>query len=195
MAKMATIKRPRAGRPGPHAALLRGINVGGKNKLPMATLVGMFTQADCAEVRTYIQSGNVVFLATPAAAKHTAHLVARQIREQFGFQTPIVLRTADELRRIAANNPFLPSDADVKTLHVVFLAERPDKRRTAALDADRSPGDAFCAVGREVYLHLPNGVARTRFTNNYFDAALGTVSTMRNWRTLLRLVEMSQQLR
>ena len=176
----------------PHVALLRGINVGGKNKMSMAALAEVFTRAGCADVRTYIQSGNVVFVAAQASAKRISSLVSQQIRERFGFDVPVVIRTAEELRRVAANNPFLRRVVDTGSLHVAFLAAAPDSRRVASLDPNRSCGDAFQVVGREVYLHLPNGVARTKFTNNYFDATLATVSTIRNWRTVSKLVEMTK---
>lgn len=192
MVRAARSTSTRSQRRIPHAALLRGINVGGKNKLPMAELAEVFTEAGCADVKTYIQSGNVVFVAAPASAKRIPSLVSRQIHERFGLEVPVILRTADELRRIAANNPFLKSEADTSSLCVGFLAKAPHASRVAGLDPNRSPGDAFQVIGREIYLHLPNGAARSKLTNQYFDTALATVSTFRNWRTVLKLVEMTQ---
>ena len=188
--------RPSPGRgAAPYVALLRGINVGGRNRLPMAALAGIFTHAGCANVRTYIQSGNVLFIAAPALANRIPDLVSQQIREQFGLESPVIVRTADELGRVAAGNPFLRSVAARDALFVAFLEQVPHARRVAALDPDRSPGDAFEVVGREIYLHLPNGAARTKLTNRYLDATLGTVSTVRNWRTVSRLVEMMNDVR
>ena len=192
MSKAARSESTRSKRTVVHAALLRGINVGGKNKVSMGPLAEVFTGAGCAEVQTYIQSGNVVFLAAPASAKRMPSLVSQRIRERFGFEVPVVIRTAEELGRVASNNPFLRSGVDTSSLSVGFLADAPDARRIAALDPNRSAGDAFQVVGRHVYLHLPNGVARTKLTNRYFDAALATVSTFRNWRTVLKLVEMTE---
>jgi uncharacterized protein (DUF1697 family) len=110
---------------------------------------------------------------------------------RLGFRTPIVIRSADELRRVVADNPFLGTIADVGSLHVGFLAELAGPEKVAALDPKRSPGDSFKVRGREIYLCLPNGVARSKLTNNYFDSALATTSTFRNWRTVLKLVEMT----
>lgn len=188
----AACKPARSRGPVAHVGLLRGINVGGRNKLPMGGLVEVFARAGAADVRTYIQSGNVVFRATVGAAAGIARGVSRGIRERFGIDVPVVVRTADELRRVAERNPFLPAGADAATLHVALLADEPVAGRVAQLDANRSPGDAFQALGREVYLHLPNGVARSKLTNNYFDSVLGTVSTIRNWRTVLKLVELAE---
>ncbi len=173
-----------------HVALLRGINVGGKNKLPMADLVSLFSEAGCTDVCTYVQSGNVVFRALAAALPKLPGLLARRIEERFGLQVPVVLRSAEQFRRVVAENPFLEAGADPARLHVAFLADLPTRSRAAALDAERSPGDAFELRGRELYLHLPNGVARTRLTNAYFDTVLATTSTLRNWRTVGNLHEL-----
>jgi uncharacterized protein (DUF1697 family) len=175
-----------------HVALLRGINVGGKNKLPMADLARIFTEAGGSDVRTFIQSGNVVFAASPKLAGRIAAIVSREITGSFGLRVPIVLRGADELREAVARNPFLKKGIDPDWLHVGFLAEAPDKAHAASLDPERSPGDSFVLRGREIYLHVPNGMARTKLTNAWLDSKLATTSTFRNWRTVLKLLEMTQ---
>jgi uncharacterized protein (DUF1697 family) len=171
-------------------ALLRGVNVGGKNKLPMSELAALFEEAGCSNVRTLIQSGNVVFTAGAAVSKKLAAVIEKKIEDRFGFRTPVVLRTAEELRAAIANNPFHSPSADGDALHVMFLADVPGAAQIAALDPNRSPGDRFAVHRREVYLHLPNGVARTKLSNAWFDAKLQTVSTIRNWRTVQKLLEM-----
>lgn len=176
-----------------HVALLRGINVGGKNKLPMVELAQLFVESGAGNVRTYIQSGNVVFTASATVAKGIAAAVAGLIEKRFGLRVPVVVRTARELEAVLTGNPLLHKGADPATLHVAFLADRPGVRQVAALDANRSPGDAFAVAGREIYLHLPNGVARSKLTNDYFDKALGTVSTVRNWRTVETLAAMAKR--
>jgi uncharacterized protein (DUF1697 family) len=174
-----------------HIALLRGINVGGKHRLPMKDLAGIFREAGCTDVRTYIQSGNVVFQAEDGLAERIPAVVADGISERFGFTAPVVTRTAAELEDVAGHNPFLEDGADPKTLHVVFLADRPSDVRIAELDPDRSPPDEFVVRGRELYLHCPNGVGRSKLTAPYFDATLGTTSTQRNWRTVGKLLELA----
>jgi len=176
---------------GVYVALLRGINLGGKNKLPMKDLVLMFDGAGCSDVQTYIQSGNVVFCATEAGASRVPTLVAKAIADRLGFKAPVVLRTARELQAVARGNPFLKAGADPDTLHVVFLADRPPPAKVAALDPARSPPDEFQVRGREIYLRCPNGLGRTKLSNAYFDSKLGTISTVRNWRTVLTLAEMA----
>jgi len=174
-----------------YVALLRGINVAGKNRLSMKDLVAMFAEAGCSEVLTYIQSGNVVFRATEARASRIPVMIAAAISDRLGFRAPVIMRRAGELRAIARGNPFLQAGADAEALHVMFLADRPPSSKIAALDPRRSPPDEFEVRGREIYLRCPNGVGRSKLTNEYFDTKLSTTSTMRNWRTVLKLVEMA----
>jgi len=174
-----------------HVALLRGINVGGKNKLPMKELVEIFTDADARDVLTYIQSGNIVFRASAALARRLPAVVAKAISNRFGFEVPVVVRTAEELRRVARANPFLRAGRKEGALLVSFLASEPSPTQARALDPDRSSPDEFELRGREIYLYCPNGIGRTKLTNAYFDSKLATTSTVRNWKTVLRLVELS----
>jgi uncharacterized protein (DUF1697 family) len=173
--------------PATHLALLRGINVGGKNRIAMNDLRGLFVEAGCRDVQTHIQSGNVIFTADPTIVTPLADVISAQIAERFGYRVPVVMRTVDQLGDVLRHNPFLAERLAEEALHVLFLAERPDTDRVAALDADRSPPDRFAVRGQEVYLHLPHGAGRTKLTNAYFDALLATTSTGRNWRTVTML--------
>ncbi len=176
-----------------HVALLRGINVGGKRKLPMKSLAAMFTAAGCVDVETYIQTGNVVFGAPSSVATRLPTTIAAAIEQRLGYSAPVVIRSEEELAAVVECNPFLNRGIDTAALHVAFLADVPDPACVAALDAKRSPGDSFIMRGRDIYLWLPNGVARTKLTNDYFDRTLKTTSTLRNWNTVLKLLEMTQQ--
>ena len=174
-----------------YVALLRGINVGGNNMLPMKDLAAMFSKAGCADVRTYIQSGNVVFRAAAEVAARIPAAIAKAIATRAKLQIPVIVRSSAQLRGIAEKNPFLRRDVDTDKLQVVFLAGTPGKAAVAALDPKRSPPDEFIAQGAEIYLHCPNGYGRTKFSNAYFDSKLATTSTVRNWRTVLKLLELS----
>ena len=171
-------------------ALLRGINVGGKNKLPMKELVGLFETLGLEDVQSYIQSGNVIFGGPAAAARQVPRLVAAGIRKRWGYDVPVVTRTAAELVAAVKRNPFV-KHADPAHLHIAFLAGKPRAAKIAALDLDRSPGDRFEVLGREIHLHAPNGMAKTKLTNQYFDSKLSTVSTVRNWKTVHKLIELA----
>jgi uncharacterized protein (DUF1697 family) len=173
-------------------ALFRGLSLG-KKQLPMKDLVAMFVREGCRDVRHYIRSGNVVFGAPAALAVKIPSLVAHAIETDFGFESPVVLRTAEEMGAVARAHPFEAAATDEKALHDGFLSERPAPARVAALDPARSPPDEFAVRGREIYVHLPNGVARSKLTNAYFDSKLGLVSTFRNWRTVLTLAQMAKE--
>ena len=156
----------------------------------MADLAAMFREAGCSDVQTYIQSGNVVFRAGPELVGDIPSMISASIMERFGYSVPVLTRTALEFQDIVKANPFAESGAETNKLHVMFLADLPDRAHVEALDPNRSPGDEFAVVGREVFLHFPNGVARSKLTNAYFDSSLSTTSTSRNWRTVGKLLEM-----
>ena len=174
-----------------YAALLRGINVGGNNKLPMKDLAALFTKAGCSEVVTYINSGNVVFRAEPALAARIPELIAGAILKTRKLTVPVVVRSAAALKKIAAKHPHQSPAAETRFLHVGFLAKEPTAAQVASLDPNRSPGDVFTVVGSELYALYGAGMAKTRLTNQYIDSKLGTVSTMRNWNTVLKLLELT----
>lgn len=176
---------------GTHVALLRGINVGGRNALPMKTLAALFVDAGASDVRTYIQSGNVIYAASASIAARIPQLVERAIVARCGFEAPVQSRTLDELRAAASTNPLHEDGADPTTLAVMFLARAPTANQIASLEPDRSPGDSFVVRGREIYLSCPNGFARSKLTNAWFDARLATIGTSRNWRTVTKLVELA----
>jgi len=172
-----------------HVALLRGINVGGKNLLPMKVLARFFADSGCEDVRTYLQSGNVVFRASATTARKVPTSITSAIEREFGFSVPIQTRSAAELAQVITANPLL-GGTDPALLAVMFLAEAPTAKQVAALEPNRSPGDRFVVRGREIYLACPGGFARTKLTNAWFDARLETISTARNWRTTTKLLEL-----
>jgi len=174
-----------------HVALLRGINVGGKNKLPMATLAEMFRREGASDVSTFIQSGNVVFTAPARLAATVGARIEQRIAKELELRVPVVLRSSAELAAVVARNPFLAARADEDELHVMFLAATPTAAQARALDPTRSPGDELALVGRDLYLRLPNGMARTKLTNAWVDKVLATVGTARNWRTVRTLAELA----
>ena len=173
-------------------ALLRGINLGSR-RLPMKDLAAIFEAAGCVDVRTYIQSGNVVYRAGAALARRVPTLVEAAIADRFGFDAPVVTRTSADMSAIVRGNPYAEeAEANPKSVHVGFLRDWPPARAVAELDPDRSPPDSFLVRGREIYVYFPNGMGKSKLTNPWFDSRLGTVSTMRNWRTVKTLEEMAR---
>ncbi|MGH3135797.1 MAG: DUF1697 domain-containing protein [Gaiellaceae bacterium] len=173
-------------------ALLRGINVGGKRKIPMAELRSLFSSLGFEDIVTYIQSGNVVFRSTEDDADEISARVEREIVRAFEMDPAVLLRTPAELEEIAERNPYR-ARTDLSKLHVVFLDRIPAASAAADLDPGRSPGDEFTLQGREIYLHLPHGSGRSKLTIDYFERRLRARATARNWKTLLELVELSQR--
>jgi uncharacterized protein (DUF1697 family) len=173
-----------------YVALLRGINVGGKNKLSMTDLVALFEEAGVQDVRTYIQSGNVLFAASRGVVDGLAKAVTGEIEVRFGLKVPVVVRSLTALEAVVEANPYRHHGSTPKALHVMFLMDEPPAPAVAALDRHRSPPDEFALLGREVFLYCPNGLGRSKLTTAWFDQALGTVSTVRNWNTVNTLVDM-----
>ena len=171
-------------------ALLRGVNVGAAKRLAMASLQAAFEDAGGRKVETLLQSGNVVFDAPADAGEAIAVRVRASLARAADIDAPIVLRDGDSWLKLVAGNPFLAAGADPDMLHAACLSAAPSAEHVARLEPDRSPPDAFVVVGADVYLSLPNGVARSKLSNAWLDARLGVISTMRNWRTVTKLAAM-----
>ena len=175
-----------------HIMLLRGVNVGGKNKLPMKTFAAMCEEQGAEDVRTYIQSGNAVLRTTAARAKKLPAALQAAFRHDLGLDVPVVIRTLKQLRAVVVDNPFVTEEDDPKKLHVAFASGKLRASAFAALDPERSPPDRFAAHGSELYLHFPRGTAKSKLTNAYLDRTLATTVTIRNWRTVNKLLELAE---
>jgi uncharacterized protein (DUF1697 family) len=186
LAGVSSVQHPR------HVALLRGINVGGHHKLPMATLRQLFVDAGASEVETYIQSGNVVFAAPAKLAAGLAARVEAAILAELGFTAPIVLRSGPALAKLAAAHPFADRVSEDKLLMVGFCERKPSKAKLASFDpATRSPGDFAEVRGSEVFLAYPDGSARSKLDSAWLDRSLGVMVTTRNWRTVAKLAALA----
>ena len=171
-----------------YVALLRAVNVGGTNRVPMAELRTALGARGFEGVSTILASGNVL-LRSAEPERVVVEQVGDTIEEAFGVRVPVVVRSGAELASVVGRNPFLAAaaDRDPATLHVAFLAEQPSAAAAATLDPDRSPPDAFAVDGREVFLSYPKGAGRSCLTLDYLERRLGVMGTARNWRTVERL--------
>jgi uncharacterized protein (DUF1697 family) len=167
-------------------ALLRGVNVGGRNKIPMAELRAVFESLGHTDVSTFIASGNVIFT---TAKTISATTIEAAIEQQFSMTITVMLRTPSELAKALKANPF--AGADPSTLHLGFMATKPAAATVKQLDAERFAPDEFAIHGRELYLHLPNGLGRSKLPP-YIDRRLMVPVTVRNWNTVNKLVELSR---
>jgi uncharacterized protein (DUF1697 family) len=173
-------------------ALLRGVNVGGHNKVAMAELRALCASLGWEDPATYIQSGNVVFRASGSANVLAPELEAG-LRRRFDLDVPVILKRVDDLERVVASNPFLEGgDADPSRLHVGFMARAPEPDVLAAIPDQPAGREELRVAGAHVFLHYPDGVGRSKLTTAWLDRAMGTPVTVRSWRTVNRLVEMAR---
>ncbi len=175
-----------------YISLLRGINVSGKNPLAMPDLKRMYEGLGFGNVQTYVQSGNVIFDAPQQDAAALAELFQTQIRQSFGLDVPVIMRTPQEFRHILENNPFLTTRQEsIETLHVTFLAAQPSADRVQMINAIPQVGDEFALSGSEIYLFCPGGYGRTKFNNTFFEKKLERVATTRNWKSVTALADLA----
>jgi len=177
-------------------ALLRGINVSGRRRIAMADLKLLLEGLGLEEVRTYLQSGNAVFRASADDPEGLALAIRGRIARDLGHEVAVLVLTAGDVARIVGSNPFvsLPG-VDEKWLHVAFLLGEVSPSAFGALDLPAGQGEQARPADGVVYLSLPNGYGRTRLNNAYFEKALGTVATTRNWKTVRALADLSAQRR
>lgn len=173
-----------------YIALLRAINVSGRNKISMADLRALFADLGAEDVVTYVQSGNVVFSSTKAAGTLPGAIEAAISREH-GLDVKVLLRTGTQLDSILTRNPFTGGGRDTAKLHVTFLSGSAAAARTRALRDKSFEPDELRIAGREIYLHCPAGYGRSKLTNAYLEQQLGLAATTRNWKTVNRLAELA----
>jgi uncharacterized protein (DUF1697 family) len=166
-----------------YIALLRGVNVGTGRKVPMHDLRVLFDSIGHTDVRTYIQSGNVVFTASAGTPARVRSEIEQGIAREFALDVAVLLRKRADLAKVLDRNPF---GADA---YITFLDETPDRKRVAALDPAPYSPDEFAVHGREVFVRCPNGYGRTKINNAFFERKLATKATTRNWKTVTTLHE------
>jgi uncharacterized protein (DUF1697 family) len=174
-----------------YIALLRGINVAGHARIAMPRLRQVFESQGHEGVTTYLQSGNVMFSSSQTNATALAGELAERITADLGVTVRVLLRTPGELAAVVDNNVFLRRADDVTKLHVTFLAEAPSAQHAERLTRPEGESADFAVVGREVYLHCPDGYGRTKLNNAFLERRLGVAATTRNWKTVTKLHELA----
>ena len=174
-------------------AFLRGINMGGHHKLPMKALTALLVQLGCADVRTYIQSGNAVFRHKQGDATRLGPRIAGAIGEAHGFEPHVLLITPERLERAVAANPFPQAEAAPKSLSLFFLSRVPERPDLEALERIKTPTEAFVLDGTTFYFLAPDGFGRSKVAARA-EALLGVEATARNWRTVTTVLELAQSL-
>lgn len=176
-----------------YIAILRGINVSGYRVIKMADLRGMCADLGFRDCQTFIQSGNIIFRFEKADSQELMSVIERKILEKFGYEVPVIVMEADELKEIVANNPFLSdSSRDKLRLHVTFLSDYPEMDRYNNIRPELYFPVEFRMKGRSIYLYCPEGYSSSKLTNSFLETKLKVNATTRNWKTtceLLRLAE------
>ena len=173
-----------------HIALLRGINLGSTNRIAMPELRDALSAAGFEEVRTYVQSGNVV-LSSDEKPEQVATRCRQVIEERFGLDIEVVVRTRDELAHVVRRNPLGKVATDPKRYQVSFLAEKPERGLAGRLAEVAANGEEVVVDGREIYAWHPAGVARSKLWAALAGRKLGVTATARNWTTVTKLLELA----
>jgi uncharacterized protein (DUF1697 family) len=176
-----------------HIALLRGVNVGGNQMVAMADLRGLLESLGFTEVRSLLQSGNLVFDSADRTGADLQTLLETVVHENLGLRTDIFVRSLEAWRALIAANPFPEfAEADPGHLLTVFLKDAPDKKDVGALRAAITGPEIVRAESRQLYACYPDGIGRSKLTNGLIEKKLGTRVTGRNWNTVLKLGAMAE---
>jgi len=177
-----------------YIAVLRGINVGGHRKIPMDSLRKEVDNLGYKNVKTYIQSGNIIFTAADHCSDlEIAERIENTILTTFGFEVPVIVRSSDELQQAATENPFLSiENIAIESLYLIFLKQTPTAEALKTIKTYAYTPDQFQIIKKNIYLYIPGPYHKTKLSNIFFEKKLGISTTTRNWKTVLKLAEMSQ---
>ncbi len=172
-----------------YISILRGINVGGRRKILMADLKVLYKELGFSNVTTYIQSGNVAFDSPKTESQKLSGKIKEAIDKTYGFDVPVIIRTAEEIKQAIAINPFLKGEADIEGLFLAFLAEEPSKENLEKLKSIEFPEDKFEVIEKDVFIYCSGRFSDSKLTNNFFENKLKVAATTRNWKTVKKLHE------
>ncbi|MGW5669775.1 DUF1697 domain-containing protein [Micromonospora sp. NPDC003776] len=174
-----------------YAALLRGVNVG-STRLAMADLRRIVADLGHEDVKTYLQSGNVVFTSPPTKDDILGQGIERRLADELGLRVPVLVRSDAELAAVADASPYAAKQDDPTRTLVAFLSARPTAAKVKELTVPAGENVEYEVVGREIHLHFPDGgYGRSKFTNAYLEKKLGLVATTRNWKSVLALRDLA----
>jgi uncharacterized protein (DUF1697 family) len=173
-----------------YVAFLRGINVGGKNKIKMETLRQVCGSLGFENVKTYINSGNVIFETVETAGKEFAAKIESAIEKEFALKIKVILRKMSEIENIVANNPFAGQFENEKDLHVFFLDEELPEDKRELLLSNNSENERYVVLNREIFSHLRTDFPDSLMGKDYIGKKLKVSATARNWRTVNKIMEL-----
>ncbi len=175
-------------------ALLRGINVGGKRKILMADLRELLAGIGFTDVKTYIQSGNIFFnLSNEMSDAEIADAIEKLISDNYGFDVSVVIRSVEEVEQAIENNPFYTGEEEnITNLHLTFLKEKPSEENQLKTEEYNYEPDKFVIKNKDVFIFCEGKYHKSKLTNTFFEKKLKVSTTTRNWKTVLKLLELSQ---
>lgn len=175
-----------------YIAILRGINVSGYKMIKMNELRHLFGKLKFKNVRTYIQSGNVVFECNKTSREGLQKTIEKKIVDTFGFEVPVIVKEKVEIEQVLKDNPFVNErNEDITKLHVTFLAKEPEEENINKIKKLKYDPDEFIISGKGIYLFCPDGYGNTKLNNGFFEAKLKVAATTRNWKTVKELAAMA----
>lgn len=175
-------------------SLLRGINVSGQKKIKMVDLIDLYHSLKFTDVKTYVQSGNVIFRSSLSDKGKISDVIEKGIAKKFGYDVKVLVKTNKEIKDIISKNPFLKkSNPELIYLYVTFLYDSPEKNVLDKLKGYTNPVDDFQIIGNTVYLYCPGGYGNTKLSNNFFEKTLKITATTRNWKTINMLKDISDE--
>lgn len=175
-----------------YIAILRGINVSGQKLIKMQDLKLHLGKFGFFNIKTYIQSGNIIFSSNELNAKKIEADVVKCIKANFGFEVPVIIRKTEEWIEVVSNNPFIKQpEIEIDKLHVVFLEKELDKVYLSKVEKKDFTPDEFLLNKKEIYLYCPHGYAKTKLSNNFFEKVLNQKATTRNWKTVNKILEIA----
>jgi uncharacterized protein (DUF1697 family) len=173
-----------------YIAFLRAINVGGNNALPMKSLIAILEGMGARNVKTYIQSGNAVFQSAEKSAERLSKQLAAEIKKHHGFEPFTLILRLEALQKACADNPFPEAEADPTSLHLGFLAAKPQRPDVDKLASLKKASERFQLTDGVFYLHAPEGVGNSKLAARA-EKLLGVAMTDRNWRTVCKVMELA----
>ncbi len=170
-----------------YIAILRGINVGGHRKILMKDLIKLLESANFLNVKTYIQSGNVIFEKSTKSITELEDEISTLIREQYGFEISVIVRSKDQYQAVVEENPF---QENINELHLTFLKSIPNQELQQVISTFESTPDYFELAEQHIYVHCKVKYHQTKLSNSFFEKKLKTAATTRNWKTILKIHEL-----
>tara|TARA_R110000764_G_scaffold18259_3_gene49345 strand:- start:5321 stop:5857 length:537 start_codon:yes stop_codon:yes gene_type:complete len=175
-----------------YVAFLRGINVSGKHKIVMTQLKKLCEDLKLQQVKTYIQSGNIVFNSTLDNTVELEELLSKAILNEFGFNVPVIVKTVSVLQGILNHNPFITDDEILrKQIYFVLLKNKPNKDELNSFESESFNNEEFVIADTCIYLKCKAGYGKAKLNNNLIERKLKVLATTRNYRTLTKLIELS----